>query len=185
MNISAMLNENNAKLYERKRSLQRKEVTDTYKKNASYTQAAKNPVLAILENLLSGKTEKELYANQDSVINQTEEVVNRDSEFSTSTINKEEVNEHVLLEKIQAEEEIASATEDDFNRLSDLNLDSIPIQFLQNVNSFRFNGSGFNKNLDTLQQERNYNKAVTTYSKQMAMARQGFETSKPMYSISA
>lgn len=43
----------------RKRSLQRKETTEAYRKTAQY-QSQKNPMLEALENLLSGKTEKDL-----------------------------------------------------------------------------------------------------------------------------
>ena len=41
--------------------MQRREVGDAYKKNAQY-QSKKNPMLEALENLLSGKTEKDLHA---------------------------------------------------------------------------------------------------------------------------
>ena len=44
----------------RKRALQRKETTEAYRKSAQY-QSTKNPLLEALENLLSGKTEKELH----------------------------------------------------------------------------------------------------------------------------
>lgn len=44
----------------RKRALQRREMGQAYRKNAQY-QAPKNPLLEALENLLSGKTEKDLH----------------------------------------------------------------------------------------------------------------------------
>lgn len=61
MKISSLLHGYNPDLEERKRSIQRKEVGDAYKKHAKYAEASKNPVLQALENLLSGKTEKELH----------------------------------------------------------------------------------------------------------------------------
>ncbi|WP_274309023.1 putative metalloprotease CJM1_0395 family protein [Solibacillus daqui] len=61
MKISSLLHGYNPDLEERKRSVQRKEVGDAYKKHAKYANASKNPMLQALENLLSGKTEKELH----------------------------------------------------------------------------------------------------------------------------
>lgn len=43
----------------RKRAFQRREMGQAYRKNAQY-QATKNPLLEALENLLSGKTERDL-----------------------------------------------------------------------------------------------------------------------------
>ncbi|MFJ7731320.1 putative metalloprotease CJM1_0395 family protein [Lysinibacillus sp. NPDC097231] len=50
--------------YNRKRILQRKEVGDTYRKNALYFQPKKNPLLLELENLLLGRKDQELYEQQ-------------------------------------------------------------------------------------------------------------------------
>lgn len=61
MKISSLLHRYNLELEERKRSLQRKEVGEAYKKHAKYADASKNPILQALENLLSGKTEKDLH----------------------------------------------------------------------------------------------------------------------------
>lgn len=61
MKISSLLHRYNPELEERKRSLQRKEVGEAYKKHAKYADASKNPILQALESLLSGKTEKDLH----------------------------------------------------------------------------------------------------------------------------
>lgn len=61
MKISSLLHRYNPELEETKRSLQRKEVGEAYKKHAKYADASKNPILQALENLLSGKTEKDLH----------------------------------------------------------------------------------------------------------------------------
>lgn len=63
MRIAKLINENNLNIEERKRSLQRRDMNEAYKKTESFVKATKNPVLEVLENLLSGKTEKELHAN--------------------------------------------------------------------------------------------------------------------------
>lgn len=61
MRISSLLHSFNPDLEERKRTAHRKVVGDAYKKHAKYTDASKNPMLQALENLLSGKTEKDLH----------------------------------------------------------------------------------------------------------------------------
>ena len=67
MKISSLRHQFSPSFEERKRSLQRKEVGDVYKKHAKYADASKNPMLQALENLLSGKTEKDLH-EADAVI---------------------------------------------------------------------------------------------------------------------
>lgn len=61
MKISSIVHGSNLALEERKRSQQRKEASEIYKKHAKYTDTSKNPLLEALEHLLSGKTEKELH----------------------------------------------------------------------------------------------------------------------------
>lgn len=60
MKISQLMHNTTADFENRKRALQRRETTEAYRKTAQY-QSPKNPVLEALENLLSGKTEKELH----------------------------------------------------------------------------------------------------------------------------
>lgn len=61
MKIAQLMTGTNLDLENRRRAIQRREMGDVYKKNAQY-QAKKNPMLEVLENLLSGKTEKDLHA---------------------------------------------------------------------------------------------------------------------------
>lgn len=51
--------------YNRKKILQRKEAGDAYRKNAMYFQPKKNPLLLELENLLLGRTDQDLYEQQE------------------------------------------------------------------------------------------------------------------------
>lgn len=60
MKISQLMHNTTTDFENRKRALQRRETTEAYRKTAQY-QSPKNPVLEALENLLSGKTEKELH----------------------------------------------------------------------------------------------------------------------------
>ncbi|MEK4228250.1 putative metalloprotease CJM1_0395 family protein [Solibacillus sp. FSL H8-0538] len=62
MKIASLIHHVGADFEDRKRALQRKEMGEAYKKNAKYVDANKNPMLKALENLLSGKTEKDLHA---------------------------------------------------------------------------------------------------------------------------
>lgn len=64
MKITTMLQARGSDFEQRKRLLARKEMDQAYKKNAKFVEASKNPLLAALENLLSGKAEKDLI-NQD------------------------------------------------------------------------------------------------------------------------
>lgn len=50
--------------HNRKKILQRKEAGDAYRKNAMYFQPKKNPLLIELENLLLGRTDQDLYDQQ-------------------------------------------------------------------------------------------------------------------------
>lgn len=62
MKIASLMGRMSLDFEDRKRALQRREAESTYKKNATYSDPKKNPMLEVLENLLSGKTEKELHA---------------------------------------------------------------------------------------------------------------------------
>ncbi len=65
MKIAQLMTGTNLDLENRKRALQRRDMGDAYKKNAQY-QSKKNPMLEALENLLSGKTEKDLHATDQA-----------------------------------------------------------------------------------------------------------------------
>ncbi len=60
MKLPQLLSGTNIDLENRKRALQRREMGQVYRKNAQY-QAPKNPLLEALENLLSGKTERDIH----------------------------------------------------------------------------------------------------------------------------
>ena len=85
MKISSLARSFSSELDERRRSQLSKEAGEVYKKHAQYTDPSKNPLLKVLENLLSGKTEKDLLENDNA--NQAENLaVPTDITFSqTST----------------------------------------------------------------------------------------------------
>lgn len=62
MKLASLMHNVGADFENRKRALQRKEMGQAYKNNAKFVDASKNPLLQAMENLLSGKTEKDLHA---------------------------------------------------------------------------------------------------------------------------
>lgn len=74
MKIASLMSNMSLDFEERKRALQRKEAESTYKKNATYADPKRNPMLEVLENLLSGKTEKELHAAEHAELSREEKL---------------------------------------------------------------------------------------------------------------
>ncbi|WP_042470622.1 hypothetical protein [Bacillus ndiopicus] len=62
MKIASLMQSGMLDFEERKKVLQRREMGEAYKRTAQFTKASQNPMLVALENLLSGKTEKDLLA---------------------------------------------------------------------------------------------------------------------------
>ena len=86
---------------QRKRLLARKEMDHAYKKNAKFTEASKNPLLAALENLLSGKAEKDLL-NQDA---EAKKNLNSTLLTEVDTLTQSEVKGNLKESQIVASEE--------------------------------------------------------------------------------
>lgn len=76
MKIPQLMTGRPSELEARKRALQRREMGEAYKKTAQY-QSKKNPVLETLENLLSGKTEKEFYASESQLQEPTQSSIEK------------------------------------------------------------------------------------------------------------
>jgi len=85
MRIATLVKGTGADFEQRKLQLARRDMDQAYKKNAKYTNATKNPMLLVLENLLSGKTEKELHA-KDLAIKQQEVF---EEQLSLSEVNRD------------------------------------------------------------------------------------------------
>lgn len=67
MRIATMIHGSGVDFESRKRVLARKEMDQAYKKHAKYAEVNKNSMLAALENLLSGKTDKEVNAPDQAI----------------------------------------------------------------------------------------------------------------------
>ena len=68
MRIATIIQGTSADFEQRKKVLARREMDQAYKKHAKYTE--KNPVLQALDDLLSGKTEKELHERDKAINNE-------------------------------------------------------------------------------------------------------------------
>jgi len=85
MKIAQLMTGSSVDFESRKRAIQRKEMGEAYKKTAQY-QSPRNPMLDVLENLLSGKTEKDLHA-----ADQAQRELNRHGDAETKAENKPEL----------------------------------------------------------------------------------------------
>ena len=183
MRVSGLLL-NNGNFEERKRILQRKEANEAYKKNSIYTQAKKNPMLKILEDLLTGKTEKELFENDQVLLNEGNE--------NTAPIEKKDEavlsqsRAEVVLSKetmLQAKIEVASDQDENTNRISSINFDQILssewlTKSTDTVESIR----PFNKSFESLILDKTYTKAISSYKHQMQLVQNGYQLEQPRIS---
>lgn len=87
MKINSLVRGFSSELEERKRSQLRKEAGEAYKKHAQYTDPSKNPLLKVLENLLSGKTEKDLLTQDNASQAENLTVVNDITYTQTPTLD--------------------------------------------------------------------------------------------------
>ncbi|WP_404427495.1 hypothetical protein LG296_03900 [Ureibacillus chungkukjangi] len=175
---------NNGNFEERKRAIQRKEANDAYKKNAIYTQAKKNPMLKILEDLLSGKTEKELFKNNNVLLNEGDEntaPIDMKEDIEATEFQAEaEIPTETML---QAETEVASDEEKNINRLSSIDIDQfLSPERLTNTTGPAEPFNPLNKSFETLILDKMYTKAISSYTNQMLMAQNGFQLVQPKFS---
>ncbi|RHW40094.1 hypothetical protein D1B33_04410 [Lysinibacillus yapensis] len=165
MKISSLINSD---FQERKKIFQRKEANEAYKKNAIYTQVNNNPVIKILEDLLSGETEKELFEKD-------------------STAAKKEIHDYSTTidssspEILQSMAQIGSSEESDENRLASNRFD------FSEAETQRMNGNGYsefslNESLEKAIFQKTYNKAISTYKLHMQLAQNGYSAGQTTFS---
>ena len=192
MKINSLARGFSSELDERKRSQLRKEAGEAYKKHAQYTDPSKNPLLKVLENLLSGKTEKDLLTQDNA--NQAENlaVVNDITYTQTPTFDNVRLvstvpssqglltaanvstsnpqmpantqNEHT--EQVQSEEAIS---------LSNENLTfTIPEKFQQDFARNPDEPTVFGRELEKRLFQRTFNLAAQKYSAHISMVNNGY-----------
>ena len=196
MKINSLARGFSSELDERKRSQLRKEAGEAYKKHAQYTDPSKNPLLKVLENLLSGKTEKDLLTQDNA--NQAENlaVVNDITYTQTPTFDNVRLvstvpssqglltaanvstsipqmpantqNEHT--EQVQSEEAIS---------LSNENLTfTIPEKFQQDFARNPDEPTVFGRELEKSLFQRSFNIAAQKYSAHISMVNNGYRSAE-------
>lgn len=185
MRISAL--QNNGHFDEQRRVLQRKEAKDAYKKNALYTQTKKNAMLKILEDLLSGKTEKELFEKDQPLLNEESEILNVSSlEMNNDSQSLIEPEVEMSCEIIQqSTAEAASDEEERMNRFSHEEFDFISSEIWSPAADRNILNTSNHKSLESIVYEKTYTKAVSSYTYHMQMAQNGFKQKQPIFSYIA
>ena len=91
MRIATVIQGTGADFEQRKKLLARREMDQAYKKHAKYTEK-NNPMLQALENLLSGKTEKELHEKNQALKNEQ----NPDEKLALPEVKQEVKNPTIV-----------------------------------------------------------------------------------------
>ena len=101
MKLASLMHNVGADFEDRKRALQRKEMGQAYKNNAKFVDASKNSLLQALENLLSGKTEKDLHAVDNAAKKEDEQqsVVEKKQQYLEKPEVKKEIEQLKQIEK--------------------------------------------------------------------------------------
>lgn len=171
MRIASLLNESSINMDERKRIMQRKGMNDAYKKNASYTQKNKTEMLEILSNLITGKTEKELFENDNVSLNK--DLDNVQGDFIENYLSS-------------TKSEVASDEGESFDLFSDEQFEfTIPERFMQGLNRNEDNNLIDGKDSKNVIFERKFKKAISVYTYQMQLAQNGYNINQPQYFLTA
>jgi len=176
---------------ERKRSQLRKEAGEAYKKHAQYTDPSKNPLLKVLENLLSGKTEKDLLTQDNA--NQAENlaVVNDITYTQTPTLDNvrlasvvpssqdlltaANVSTSIPQMPANTQNEQTEQIQKEAVSLPNENLTfTIPEKFQQDFARNPDEPTVFGRELEKRLSQRSFNVAAQKYSAHIAMVNNGY-----------
>lgn len=195
MKINSLARGFSSELDERKRSQLRKEAGEAYKKHAQYTDPKKNPLLKALENLLSGKTEKDLLTQDNA--NQAENlaVVNDITYTQTPTLDNVRLASAVpssqdLLTAANVSTSIPQMPANTQNEqteqiqkeaisLPDENLTfTIPEKFQQDFARNPDEPTVFGRELEKRLFQRSFNIAAQKYSAHISMVNNGYRSAE-------
>ena len=195
MKINSLARGFSSELDERKRSQLRKEAGEAYKKHAQYTDPKKNPLLKALENLLSGKTEKDLLTQDNA--NQAENlaVVNDITYTQTPTLDNVRLASAVpssqdLLTAANVSTSIPQMPANTQNEqteqiqkeaisLPDENLTfTIPEKFQQDFARNPDEPTVFGRELEKRLSQRSFNVAAQKYSAHISMVNNGYRSAE-------
>jgi len=191
LNRINLLNGNDFNIEERKRAIQRREASDAYKKNTTYTQKT-NPLLQALEQLLSGNKEKEL--NDEHLLSLIEEELNDFNTVSTDNMDSHdeqsnlEVNDVIVQNDLNAYNEIQQTR----SQITSTNEDSDSFEIdrfnFRTFDTFALRGKSsdrYGRNLEIIPFDKTYNIAITKYNHHMLMVKNGYTFNQPKYSLTA
>ena len=190
MKITSTLQQTSSDFEQRKRLIARKEMDNAYKKNAKFAEASKNPLLAALENLLSGKAEKDLlnqeveaknlFAQVEKLPHPEMKVDLRELQITEKEVaGGEELNQTVLISTPE-ETEVA-----DHPPYAGESFDvEVPNLFSSDVKRNVEAPTVFGKELEKELFTRTFNKAKSTYSAHIAMVKNSFRAyNEPQFSM--
>ena len=205
MKITSTLQRTSSDFEQRKRLIARKEMDNAYKKNAKFAEASKNPLLAALENLLSGKAEKDLH-NQDieaikqlnfdpfmqveitqpevKGINQAQayQVVDEDVIGGEESIQAPLTN--APKESTQVFENVQTEVEEKPPYAGESFDVEVPVRFSSDVKRDVEAPTVFGKELEKELFTRTFNKAKSTYSTHIAMVKNSYRSyNEPQFSM--
>lgn len=194
MKINSLARGFSSQLDERKRSQLRKEAGEAYKKHAQYTDPSKNPLLKVLENLLSGKAEKDLQTQDNANHAENLAVVNDIPYTQTPTSDNVRLASAVpssqdlftaanvstsipqMPANIQNEHTLQVQTEEAIS-LSNENLSfTIPEKFQKDFARNPDEQTVFGRELEKRLFQRSFNIAAQKYSAHIAMVNNGYRS---------
>jgi len=203
MNIASLVSNRFTEIEDRKRSLRQKTADNAYRKNAQYFKPKFNPALEELVELLTGKKEHEYQPEVQAAIHdlkQSQETLAQD-EIETTIIDEK----YVIAEKNAASKQtitnsqrdaydpiIAMRENERYAALASENLskpdDQVAtltnnIQSIQGQSSKKSTSSNIisinGQEKAEISKQRLFKKAVSQYSFQVQMAKQGFHFAQP------
>lgn len=178
-------NLNNGDFEERRRAMQRREATNAYKKNATYNQVTTNKVLEILQNLLSGKTEKELFDQDQPLLNEKSENAKITSIEANRDLSSVESLQSDMGEIVQSAEEIVSGEQEgNINRISKKQFEYLVPNLLNHYSNPTKTPTPHQK-LENVLLEKTYSKAISSYTNHMQMAKKELKMNPQRYSYIA
>ena len=195
MKINSLARGFSSEVNERKRSQLRKEAGEAYKKHAQYTDPSKNPLLKVLENLLSGKTEKDLLTQDNA--NQAENlaVVNDITYTQTPTLDNVRLASAVPSSKdlltaanvstsipqmpANTQNEQTEQIQKEAISLPNENLTfTIPEKFQQDFARNPDEPTVFGRELEKRLSQRSFNVAAQKYSAHISMVNNGYRSAE-------
>lgn len=178
-------NLNNGDFEERRRAMQRREANNAYKKNATYMQVNTNKVLEILQNLLSGKTEKELFELDQTLLNEKSENAKITSIEENRDLSSVELLQNDIGEIVQSVEAIDSGKQEgNINRISKEQFEFLVPNLLSDHSNSTKTTTPHQK-LDNVLLEKTYSKAISSYTNHMLMAKKELKMNPQRYSYIA